>query len=132
MRKASLCISIVIALSPRAGHADVAAAKAQARAGQFDAMTEIGCAQEQGQPMGRCEAQAALAGDATAVKVTFDNGFARTLLFSNKAFLRGDATMSGTGKDTDWHIAQGFYFVRVDDQRFEIPETLVTGALSRD
>ncbi len=48
-------------------------------------------------------------------------------MFSDGDFLRGNATMSGVGTDTDWQLSRGLYHVRVDDQRFEIPEALVTG-----
>jgi hypothetical protein len=35
--------------------------------------------------------------------------------------------MSGVGTDTDWSLAAGMYSIRVDDQRFELPEALVVG-----
>jgi len=35
--------------------------------------------------------------------------------------------MSGVGTDTEWHLSDGIYFIRVDDQRFELPEALVFG-----
>ena len=42
-------------------------------------------------------------------------------------FLRGNATMSGVGTDVEWRLSGGLYNVRVDDQRFELPEALVVG-----
>ena len=66
-------------------------------------------------------------GAAAAVVVTFPNGFAGMLTFDDGTFLRGDATMSGVGTDTDWTLSDGTYRVRVDDQRFELPEALVSG-----
>ncbi|NNF92456.1 MAG: hypothetical protein HKM96_13790, partial [Boseongicola sp.] len=62
-----------------------------------------------------------------AVVVTFPNGFARTLTFDGGDFVRGNATMSGVGTDTDWRLSDGTYFVRVDDQRYELPAALVFG-----
>ena len=59
--------------------------------------------------------------------VAFPSGFVRTLTFSDRAFLRGNPTMSGVGTDTEWQLSDGTYRVRVDDQRFDIPETLVWG-----
>jgi hypothetical protein len=35
--------------------------------------------------------------------------------------------MSGVGTDTDWSMAAGVFIIRVDDQRFELPEALVFG-----
>jgi hypothetical protein len=35
--------------------------------------------------------------------------------------------MSGTGMDTDWHLKGNVHIVRVDDQRYEIPDDLVLG-----
>ncbi|MEM6759013.1 MAG: hypothetical protein AAF601_05995 [Pseudomonadota bacterium] len=59
--------------------------------------------------------------------MTFPTGFTRYLYFADGAFVRGSATMSGTGKDTDWQIVDGVYQIRVDDQRFRIPVPLITG-----
>lgn len=61
------------------------------------------------------------------VAVTFPNGFVRLLIFEGGAFIRGNATMSGVGRDTDWHVAAGVHHIRVDDQRFEIPVGFVLG-----
>jgi hypothetical protein len=78
--------------------------------------------------MDTCAAAVARVGDiAAAVVVTFPNGFARTLLFEEEVFVRGNPTMSGVGTDTDWHLSDSMYFVRVDDQRFQLPEALVFG-----
>jgi len=116
-----------LATLPCAGAGDVAAATDRARSSEFDASAEVRCAQEVGQTMGACSAAVAHADRSAAVVVTFSNGFARTLLFSGGEFLRGNATMSGVGTDSDWQLSQGVYHVRVDDQRFEIPEALVIG-----
>ncbi|WP_299401922.1 hypothetical protein [uncultured Roseobacter sp.] len=106
---------------------DTVAAKDRARLGSFDATGEIRCAQEVGQSLGVCSAAVARAAKSAAVVVTFTNGFARTLLFSEGEFLRGNATMSGVGTDMDWRLSGGVYHVRVDDQRFEVPYALVIG-----
>lgn len=77
--------------------------------------------------MGTCSAAVAHVDGSAAVIVTFPNGFARTLMFSDGEFLRGNATMSGVGTDTEWRRVDRTFHVRVDDQRFELPETLVSG-----
>lgn len=104
---------------------DTTEATKRARSAAFDATQEVRCAQETGEALGVCTASAARAAGAAAVVVTFANGFSRTLIFSDGAFLRGNATMSGVGTDTDWSLAAGVYQIRVDDQRFEIPKALV-------
>ena len=102
--------------------------KARAKAKDFDARAEISCAQEQGQTLGRCASAIARSGggDSTVV-VTFPNGFARQLYFTHGAFMRGSATMSGTGSDVDWSLENGTYVIRVDDQKFAIPEAYLLG-----
>ncbi|MEM8655703.1 MAG: hypothetical protein AAGF36_13250 [Pseudomonadota bacterium] len=111
---------------PAAAFADVSTATKRAKAKQLDATATIQCAQEVGQVLGPCPASVAHADGSAAVVVTFPNGFARTLTFSDGAFLRGNATMSGVGTDTEWRLSEGVYQIRVDDQRFEIPETLIS------
>ena len=98
------------------------------RAGRrdFDAKTNIACAQDEGEALGTCLAQVARSdgGDATLV-VTFANGFARKLFFVHGEFVRASATMSGVGTDTTWQLTEETYFIRVDDQRYEVPEHLI-------
>ncbi|MDJ0637801.1 MAG: hypothetical protein QNJ20_03130 [Paracoccaceae bacterium] len=109
-----------------ASDADVMQATRNAKAGEFVATGEVACAQEVGEELGTCLAKVARDDtDAAAVVVTFPNGFSRTLTFEGGAFLRGNTTMSGVGTDTEWTLEDGRYRVRVDDQRFEIPQALV-------
>ncbi len=107
--------------------ADVMSANKRAKAKSFDAAGDIRCAQEVGQELGPCSAEVARVEGSAAVVVTFPNGFRRTLTFSDGEFLRGNATMSGVGTDTEWERVDDLYLVRVDDQRFEIPAALVFG-----
>lgn len=115
----------ILALGPMQLFADTVK---RAKAGDFDASATIRCAQEQGQALGVCTAAVARDADGNAtVVVTFANGFARTLYFEDRMFMRGSATMSGVGRDTDWEVADGVHLIRVDDQRFELPDALVFG-----
>lgn len=100
--------------------------KRRARVRDFDSKGKVPCAQEQGQTMGTCLAAVARSGggDATVV-VTFPNGFARNLYFIHGEFVRASATMSGVGTDMDWRLENKRYFIRVDDQRYELPSSLV-------
>ena len=108
--------------------ADAEDAARRARRGDFDARGRVACAQEQGQALGECAAAVARgpAGNATVV-VTFANGFSRSLFFEDRAFVSANATMSGTGTDTDWRVADGVHHIRVDDQRYELPDVFVFG-----
>lgn len=100
--------------------------KSRVRKRDFDASGKVSCSQEQGQSLGTCQAAAARSGggDATVV-VTFPNGFARQLYFTQGAFVSASATMSGAGKDTDWTLENDLYKIRVDDQNYEIPKELI-------
>lgn len=111
-------------LIPVAGLADT---MDRARKGDFDAVGQIPCAQEVGEVLGVCAAAVARDSRAATVVVAFGNGFKRRLTFTDGAFVKGDATMSGVGTDTDWRLEDGVHWIRVDDQRFEIPDALVFG-----
>ena len=127
MRTKLALVLIVAAMFPGIAAGDVATANQRAKSGAFDGSGNVRCAQEVGQSFGTCSANVARADDAVSVIVTFPNGFARRLMFLNKEFLRGNATMSGVGTDMDWRLSGGVYHVRVDDQRFEVPYALVIG-----
>ena len=100
----------------------------QVRKGKFDAANNVSCAQVQGQSMHRCTARIARSGGGDAsVVVTFSNGFSRTLFFTHGEFVSANATMSGVGNDTDWSMEDGFHYIRVDDQRYEIPHSFILG-----
>ena len=102
--------------------------KRRARKRDFDATGVIPCAQERGQVLGECTAEVARGNgrDATVV-VTFPNGFARSLYFVHGEFVSASSTMSGSGVDTDWRIESGLHDIRVDDQRYELPDILIFG-----
>ena len=127
MRSAHAIALVTVALFPGLALADIMLANARARSGDFVARGEARCAQEVGQSLEICDVAVARAIGSSAVVVTFPNGFARTLSFADRQFLRGNATMSGVGTDTDWILTAGVYSIRVDDQRFELPEALVFG-----
>ncbi len=100
----------------------------RASRGDFDASGYIPCAQIRGQPMGECAFGVARSsgGDAT-VAVTFPNGFKRKLFFTHGAFIRADSSMSGAGFDTDWRTEGDLHIIRVDDQRYELPDAAIFG-----
>jgi len=61
----------------------------------------------------------------TTITVAFANGFKRRLFFKDGTFLKANTTMSGTGTDTDWNLKDGTHEIRVDDQRYEVPDILI-------
>ena len=101
----------------------------RARAGEFDAEATIACAQERGDAPGPCAAGVARgAGGDAAVVVTLPSGVRRTLRFESGAFVRADPTMSGTGTDVDRIRRGDEHVIRVEDQRFVLPDALILGA----
>lgn len=100
----------------------------RAAKGEFDRTGRVPCAQVRGEALGTCRVGVSrgTGGDASVV-VTFANGFSRTLYFENGAFVRGNATMSGVGTDTDWRVEGDTHVIRVDDQRYRLPDALVFG-----
>ena len=88
----------------------------------------IACAQERGESLGRCTYRIE-PGEKGRITLTviFANGFKRKLFFENGEFLKASVTMSGVGTDTDWSLEDGTHRVRVDGQRYEVPDTLIAG-----
>lgn len=113
------------------GDAEAASAPSssdRAAEGDFDARGALACAQEQNQAMGECAYGVARGGEGeAAIVVTFANGFKRTLYFADGAFAKADATMSGSGVDVEWRVEDGLHIIRVDDQRYELPDSAVFG-----
>ena len=121
------CLWVLTAVS--LADTPAAADPARAERGAFDG-AKIACTQDRGQATTRCEAAVTrgVAGMATVV-VTFPNGFARTLFFEDGAFTRGNPTMSGTGRDSDWRVEHGIHLIRVDDQQYEVPDDLLRAGI---
>ncbi len=98
------------------------------RKGDFDATGNIPCAQIRGQAVDECSfAVARSSGGDAAVQVTFSNGFRRTLFFIHGEFVSADATMSGTGWDSDWRVVDDKHVIRVEDQRYQVPDSAIYG-----
>ena len=91
-----------------------------------NAPESIACAQESGEPLGQCTYSIKRDEEGkTTLTAAFTNGFKRKLYFKDGKFLKASTTMSGTGTDTDWSLKDGIHSIRVDDQRFEVPDTLL-------
>ncbi len=94
-----------------------------------DGMPEhIACAQERGEALGQCTYRVKRdeSGKVT-VRVAFANGFKRKLFFADGKFLKASVTMSGVGTDTQWSVEDGTHMIRVDGQRYELPDALIVG-----
>jgi len=88
----------------------------------------IACAQEVGEALGQCTYRIKQDDKGkTTVTVAFANGFKRRLFFEDGTFLKANTTMSGTGTDADWSLEDGTHKIRVDDQRYEVPDSLIEG-----
>ena len=86
----------------------------------------IACAQERGETLGRCTYRIERDDEGkTTVTVVFANGFKRGLFFRDGKFTKASVTMSGVGTDTDWSLTDGTHVIRVDGQRYEVPDTLI-------
>ncbi len=86
----------------------------------------IACAQERGEALGQCTYRIKR-NDKGKVTITavFANGFKRKLFFKDGKFLKASVTMSGVGTNTDWSLKDGTHMIRVDGQRYEVPDSLI-------
>jgi hypothetical protein len=86
----------------------------------------IACAQERGESLGQCSYRVNRDEiDKTTVTVVFENGFKRSLFFQDGKFEKASVTMSGVGTDTEWSLEDGTHMIRVDGQRYEVPDSLI-------
>ncbi|KFB09837.1 hypothetical protein [Nitratireductor basaltis] len=125
MRFTRLVASLTLSLLSFPAIADPMAASQRARSGDFDRRGDLFCAQNAGDALATCKAAVAHVQNSAAIVVTFPSGFRRMLTFTDGRFVRGNATMSGVGTDSDWRLDDGTYRIRVDDQRFEIPQSMI-------
>lgn len=119
-------MAISLAVPSQAQATVPAEGAAPLRAGDIEASGKVPCAQERGQALGMCDVAISRSKDGkTTVLVTFANGFSRKLIFAQGAFVSGNPTMSGVGTDTDWRLVEGIHHIRVDDQRYVVPDALL-------
>ncbi|MCM5570078.1 hypothetical protein M6I34_06125 [Burkholderiaceae bacterium FT117] len=116
--------------APQSGDADprMSASARRAGEGSFDARGPIPCAHARGQPMTQCDFAAARGGGGSAtVVVTHPGGRKRTIFFSRGSAVSADTSQAdGYGafrarKEGDLH------FIRVGDERYEIPDAVIFG-----
>jgi len=99
---------------------------ASAQADKSEKPDAIACSQEVGEALGECSYQVKRdkRGKIT-VTAAFSNGFKRKLFFKDGKFLKANMTMSGVGVDTDWSLEDGTHMIRVEGQRYEVPDILI-------
>jgi hypothetical protein len=94
----------------------------------FNATGEIPCARERGQPMGSCRFGVRREGNGNgAITVFWPGGGNRVIFFEDNTPMRFDESQAdGGARMTVGHEAD-LYQVRIGNQRFEIPEAVMTG-----
>jgi heat shock protein HslJ len=117
------------AISPD-GSAAVGSDDSALRAGKgnFDATGWLPCAQSPGQPMARCEFGVARAGGGYAtVVVRFPDGRTRAIFFRMGRPIGADTSQADGYKEFQTSKEGDLNFVRVGDERYEIPDAVVLG-----
>lgn len=100
------------------------------RAGQgvFDAVGPVPCAQGTGAPMTDCAMGVARDGSGSAtVVVTKPDGVKRVLFFTDGAFVSSDTSHAGGGFQSSATREGDLTLIRVDDERYEIPDAVIFG-----
>lgn len=100
------------------------------RAGQgvFDATGSIPCAKGTGAPMRPCAFAVARDGGGTAtVLITKPDGLERALFFVDGAFVSADTSQAGGGFAVSATREGDLNRVRVDDERYELPDAVLFG-----
>lgn len=106
------------------------AAGSALRAGQdiFDATGFVPCAKGTGAPMGQCPFGVARDGGGTAtLTVIKAGGVPRVLYFADGAFTSSDTSQAGGGFDSSATKEADLFLIRVDDERYEVPEAAIFG-----
>jgi len=104
------------------------AAAPRAGAGHFNATGQIPCAQYKGQPMGQCDFGVTRAGGGTAtVTVTLPDGRKRAIFFNKGKAISADTSQADGYPKISSNKESDLYFIRVGDERFEIPEVVIFG-----
>ena len=101
---------------------------ARAGRGQFDATTEIPCAQHKGQPMMQCPLGVARDGGGSAtVVVTFPDGRKRAIFFEKGQAISADLSQADGNMEFHATKKDGLYMIEAGDERYEIFEAVVFG-----
>jgi heat shock protein HslJ len=105
-------------------------ATAGLRAGQgvYDQIGRLQCAQASDEQLTDCEFGLSRDADGTVVLVVFgEGGSTRFLTFQGGTFAFADTSQSGGGFDTSVRAEGVIQIVTVDEERYEVPDGLVSG-----
>lgn len=96
--------------------------------GEFDATSQVPCAQELGQPMTRCEMGVARHGGGYAtVVITKPDGMKRALFFRMGKAIGADTSEADYAGPFSVIVENDLYLIRVGKERYEIPYAVVFG-----
>lgn len=94
----------------------------------FHATGQIPCARVVGQPMGSCRFGVRREGGGSgSITVFWPDGGNRVIFFSKGAPSRYDESQADGGARMTVHREADLFRVRIGDQRFEIPEAIISG-----
>jgi len=111
-----------------ATHLEPADAALRAGQGAFDAAGWLPCARGAGAPSWPCGFGVARDGGGTAVVVvSLPGGGKRALFFVDGAFAFADTSEAGGGFETSSRREADLNFIRVDDERYEVPDAVIHG-----
>ena len=115
---------------PAGSHTHASADTSSMRAGQghFDATGNISCAQHKRQPMGQCHFGVARNGNGSAtVVVTRPDGRKRAIFFENGKATGADLSQADGNMNFHARKEADFYTIRAGDERYEIPDVVISG-----
>jgi hypothetical protein len=94
----------------------------------FHATGQIPCARRAGQPMGSCRFGVRREGRGSGwIKVFWPDGGNRVIFFEDRAPIRYDQSQADGGARMTVRRQVDLFMVRIGEQRFEIPEAVITG-----
>jgi L,D-transpeptidase catalytic domain len=89
---------------------------------------EIPCAREKGQPMGRCEFGVTREGNGTGmITVFWPDGGNRVIFFESNRPASNDQSQADGDDKMNVSESAGLFAVTIGDQRFELPDAVMTG-----
>ncbi len=131
MRNLALAITVMAlctGLGAGPALADDASSAERAGMGDFDATGTIPCAQHAGQPTAPCAFGVAReSGGSATVVVTRPDGITRALFFIDGEFLSADTSQADGYPEYDATKEADLFFVRVGEERYEIPDAVIFG-----
>ena len=114
--------------SSAAADAGSAAAVKRASEGSLNATGRIPCAQSKGQPTEQCDFGVARSGGGTAaVAVTGTDGRKRFIFFDKGKATGADLSQADGNMEFRATKESDLYLIRAGDERYEIPEAVITG-----